>query len=497
MFNNKYQYIFAVAGMLVLSNAALAASCDFLPKEPQPDWVSAPTEVPGFYTGIGLSEQGNLKAHEQIKVAKQNALQDLASSIKVSVKDKLLVKEALRSSGGSSSSEKDVESVTETVTNQSLEQVKVDKVWLDQDKCIVWTRVKVKKELVEQAQTRAYETQKLDALNALVATAENSALPVNDRTDALKLAKLQIGDIDFSAVESALSKDAMALKLQQLDKQLKSVTRKKGKTKQLWDKVAKLEQDISGNSSPSEKEDLTNKAIDLLRQVIYTTPMEPGIAEAERAYFKIADLEKRRNNPCSVRIQYEIVVKRSPSPKWQQQAKQYLSQYACDDKQRKIFDWRVLLEGRNVDVRCAFKTNGKAEIWKRACSDVITHIKQFGANIISHKKISPKKVLQTAEKARNNSYRSPHGQVVTIFITATGDIHTRKNPRNPRGGKDYQYSGDIATYLVVNNRLEATDTFNGVGGWNPISQQMAMDVLAINVVKRWKKRTLRFIHKGS
>ena len=496
MLLGKNQHYILLCLFLALPGQGIAAKCDFLPKQERPDWVSKPVELPGFYTGVGLAEKGGLSAAEQIKVARQNALQDMAGGIKVSVKDTLLVKEALRSSGSDTTSEKNVESVTQTVTEQSLEQVQVDQTWLDQDKCIVWIRVKVERSLVEKAQAREYEKQKLAVLNDLLGRAENSGLPVGERANAVKLAKLQMNDIDFTAAESALGKDALLLKLKQLEEQLKSVAQKQDKTKEWWGKVAKLELAVDGNSSPSEKEDMANEAINLLRQIIYAAPMEPGIAEAEQAYFKIADFEHRRNNACSVRIQYEIVASRSPSAQWREQAKTKLPQYACDDKQRETFDWRVLLEGRNVEVNCAFKTNNKPQLWQRACSDIITHIKQFGANIVSGERLSAQQVLHAAAKAGANNFKSPRGQAITIFITASGDIKTRKNTGNPQG-KDYQYNGDVATYLVINDRLEAADTFNGVGGWNPVSEQMAMDVLAINVVKRWKQRTLKFIHKDA
>jgi len=62
-------------------------------------------------------------------------------------------------------------------------------------------------------------------------------------------------------------------------------------------------------------------------------------------------------------------------------------------------------------------------------------------------------------------------------------------------GEDHQFSGKVYSYLLENGKLEFRDKYSGTGGWNPVSEEMAMEVLGLNAARRWKSQYLKHIKK--
>ena len=63
-------------------------------------------------------------------------------------------------------------------------------------------------------------------------------------------------------------------------------------------------------------------------------------------------------------------------------------------------------------------------------------------------------------------------------------------------GDDHQFSGRIYSYVLHDGELEFKDKYTGTGGWNPVSEEMAVEVLGLNVAKRWKKKYLQHIRNN-
>ena len=80
---------------------------------------------------------------------------------------------------------------------------------------------------------------------------------------------------------------------------------------------------------------------------------------------------------------------------------------------------------------------------------------------------------------------------VLIFV-AKGKMKHRKNPKNPMG-EDYQFTGKVYSYLLDNGSVEFRDKYTGTGGWNPVSEEMAMEVMGLHAAKRWKSKYLKHI----
>jgi hypothetical protein len=80
-----------------------------------------------------------------------------------------------------------------------------------------------------------------------------------------------------------------------------------------------------------------------------------------------------------------------------------------------------------------------------------------------------------------------------LGVFASGKMNSRIDKESPGKNREYQFDGGMATFLVEDGKNTFSDRFQGTTGWNPISPQMVMDVLAINIVKRWRDKFSRFL----
>ena len=55
-------------------------------------------------------------------------------------------------------------------------------------------------------------------------------------------------------------------------------------------------------------------------------------------------------------------------------------------------------------------------------------------------------------------------------------------------GRDYQFKGQLTSYVLNGGAAEFNDQYSGIGGWNPVSSEMAMDVLAIQAGRRFREK---------
>jgi hypothetical protein len=72
-------------------------------------------------------------------------------------------------------------------------------------------------------------------------------------------------------------------------------------------------------------------------------------------------------------------------------------------------------------------------------------------------------------------------------MAAKGKLNTRENADNPFG-EDVRFAGEIRTVAQKKGKPHFQDRYKGAGGWNPMGEEMAMDVLALHVFKRWKAK---------
>ncbi|MBF0452403.1 MAG: LPP20 family lipoprotein [Candidatus Magnetomorum sp.] len=173
-------------------------TCNFIPSDIKPPhWVVGDNSLDGYYVGIGQAEKkhADSDSDELIKQARSNALENLAQNIQVKVKSNLnMTRIHNADSNGITFSEK-ISSDVSTHSDLTISNTHQDGLWLDQQKCIVWMRIKVKQAFVDnlfmisQAESN-YET------------ARHKELSLKDRLEKIKESIALIRSVDFPSVPS-------------------------------------------------------------------------------------------------------------------------------------------------------------------------------------------------------------------------------------------------------------------------------------------------------
>jgi hypothetical protein len=480
-----------------LMSGAHAESCDFLPIAMQPEWTFEAPAIEGFYVGVGLAEAEDLSANEQIERAKQSALSDLSSSIRVSVRSSLSLDIKQSTASGDEEVEKNVHQLTETITKTSLQDVEVDSTWLDRKRCIVWVRVKVSRDIVDEMGRREVNTAKLNQLELHYEQAKNKKSGAEERDVALKQAYVLLDEIDFKVLKDSQSKRYYQ---RLLDSLASSLSKKVGaiqEAEKLREQAESLLLKASSSSDADQRKKLTVEAIAKLKEIVATNPIgeREAVTAGEAALFKIAEVEKARNNACEAQLQYEIVRDRSKSEDWINKSTQMLDTVKCTRQDHKTRAWRKAFDGIQTSFLCVNELQDEVDDWDKPCENVASFLQSYGALSATDINMDAREVVKLAYQLDNNTSAAKEklgnkGRVL-IFV-AKGNVKHRDNPKNPMG-VDHQFTGKVYSYLLDNGTVEFRDTYTGTGGWNPVSEEMTMEVMGLNVAKRWKSKYFEHI----
>lgn len=477
----------------------IASSCDFLPVAQQPAWTFDSPAIAGYYVGVGLAEEDEDGADAQIEKAKQQAIADLASSIEVSVRSSLTVDIREIRSDGDAEVDKDIQQLTETITNTSLKDVQVDSTWLDRKRCIVWIRVKIARSMIQAKQHRELQSRKVALLDKYYDKARAKNATATAKSDALDQAYIIFNEIDFTALKGVTSKAYYQRLLDNLGKKVRKSASSKQQADALRQQAEKLLLQANQASNASARKQKTAAAIQKLKQIIAANPLGESndSTVAESAAFKIAAIEKARNNSCEAQFQYEIVRDRTQSQDWKNRAAQLAAATRCTRKNKKDRTWRASFDGIPTTYMCATDIAGVTDDWGKPCENLQGFLSGYGAVEADYPDMSAAQLVQLAyklDKSKKAASKLISNGRVLIFV-AKGKVKQRKNTKNPLGN-DHQFSGRVYTYVVNNGKLDFKDKYTGTGGWNPVSQDMAVEVLGLNVAKRWKKQYLNHIRNN-
>jgi hypothetical protein len=173
-------------------------TCSFIPSDDiPPNWVLGDNSLDGYYVGIGQAEKKHADDDPDalIKMARSNALENLAQNIQVKVKSALNMKRIHNEENNRITFSENISSDVSTHTDLTIYDIRQDGLWLDRNKCIVWMRIKVKQAFVDnlfiisQAETH-YKKSK------------QSHLSLKDRIQHIKESIALIQSVDFSSVQS-------------------------------------------------------------------------------------------------------------------------------------------------------------------------------------------------------------------------------------------------------------------------------------------------------
>ena len=466
----------ALLALTLLAPAAHAAKCPEFSGGPQPAWVTRNVAPDGFYTGVGQAQNGALSLTDQMALAKQAALRDLAGGIRVAVRSELNLRETATGTGGALQSRTEVDSQTQTRVEAELADVQADETWMDAKACVIWVRVKVAAAAVQ-----------LQKLRELFRAADDGALAVADRERALEQARALLPNVDFAAARDGLGREYYDTLAKRLALALVNARGRFELNDKDFRQAQELLQQARLTRDVAEQARLALPARELLTKVSSSAPF--GKAPdywPEQAMWELADFETQAGNPCEARRLMQDLQRRA-SGDWQAKAGARVASLSCTPAQQQLSALRRLAYGRDVSLICVYKAGTKAEHWNRACADMTSLLNESGAARVDANALAPAAAATLAETCARGCANAPGKDGLTLVFYATGALASRKNPDNPMG-KDWQFKGDVKTYVLDGAQAEFSDAYTGIGGWNPVSGEMAMDVIGIQAGRRFRER---------
>ena len=171
-----------------------AEQCDFLPPAPQPEWVAKNSSIPGYYTGVGESNARQYPKDAE-KYSRQSALANLSSNIQVNVSQHLTIQ--INEGSEAQISRRNLESLTQSITQSSIKNTQRDGLWLDRESCRLWTRVKLPVKEVEKLQYENINKLRLSEAKKLYNLANDKSRSHDVRLEYINEAIDLISQVDF------------------------------------------------------------------------------------------------------------------------------------------------------------------------------------------------------------------------------------------------------------------------------------------------------------
>ena len=486
----KLVLAFGIIAIAVSAPVLAKKKCDFLPPAAKPSWVDGAVNIDGFYAGVGLQEYEK-KSAKQLEKAQQNALANLATTIKVEVKSELSIRQQEMKTGGKTYLEENVESLVNTTASASLENVAFRDNWLDRDSCVVWVLAVVPREFVQTQREKKLQQGLLDKAINLDKKAADENATLADRVIASDTAVDMAAQVDFSLLPESEGREYYLRLFQRRQSSLNKQQNLLQDSAAVFAEVDDLTNKIAGEPNRNRKNKLKKQALEKLFRLKADYPFDDSeYAVAEKSAFRIAEMEKAENNSCGALLQYQMVIDNSYLEDWRTRADEASYDLHCSPVQLKKLSWRKQFEGQKVELACVQNINGRASVWEKPCQEIAAILKQHGAVVIRSQQ-SADELMSLLEQAGHDEIET---EQMLLLVAADGQMKTRSSTKNP-SGKDFQFEGKMSNYLVNDIGVELGDSFAGVGGWNPISANMAMDVLSLNVVKRWEKKTQAYLYQ--
>jgi tetratricopeptide (TPR) repeat protein len=148
--------------------------------------------------------------------------------------------------------------------------------------------------------------------------------------------------------------------------------------------------------------------------------------------------------------------------------------------------WLEKFFRRRIAVLAVVGLEGAVRAWPKMRNEAQNWLKQQGGNVVAM--AEPGNLEEVAQwdlhVEKTFQYMADAKLDVLLFITANGKIVKRENGE---GRQDYRFEGSVKTVVIENRNIGYSDAYSVMGGWNPINEQMCLDVLALNVLKKWKE----------
>ena len=485
--------VFALLGIL-LSPISQASQCSG--GGPKPGWVDNPeTITESHFFAAGVSEDSDAALSDRIATAKQNALKNLSEMIEVSVKNSLLLEQASRTSGGTELTDSSLLSITKTSTNASLRNVESIATWEDKDSCDLWLQVRVSKKHIEEGKREGLAKTLFKALNDHLKVIQDESLSPNNRMTAVDAALDVLPRIALKFIPKASSEKYYSSLLNRFKKALQKSLDDIEQAKTVLTESELLLNKAAGQNSEIEKSKTLSKATSQYKTLLakHSNGLPP-IFEPGDILFKLGEIEELRGSSCGARNYFQQAADSKQINDRHAIARSKVKSLACSDEDLKKTLWRQHFEGRPVTFICYFKTNTDSGSWNKACDGLNNIVRPLGAAITVRTKPLSSKQLKELKQGEVPDTLVEQDRLV-LGIVAVGKMKNRIDRDSRSKDREYQFDGSMHTFLLENGTSVFSDRFQGKTGWNPVSEEMVMDVLAINVVKRWKGKFSKFLRR--
>lgn len=480
--------------LLALVPAIGHAACDGATSQPKPAWVDTPESVTDqYYYAAGVSDKGSAPLADRLASAKQNALKNLSEIISVDVKNSLVMDQSMKRQGRVVLSESTLQSITKTSTGASLKNVETVANWVDPQSCLAWVQVRASKETVERSKREGVSRQLFASLNTQLSAAQDTSAATEARIAAVDAALDTLPRIEFSFIPEASSAAYYTQQLQGLKQSLSGVQAGAEQAKKQTADASALADKAAMQRNEADKSRDILSAIRIYRALLsqYPKGLEQQFGPGD-LYFKLGEAEEVRGNKCGAKDYYLQSVDAAQVIARQLIARKRADALACSAEDMEKSRWKLFFEGKKVELVCYYSTPPDHGHWQKTCDNVSNVILSLGAEVTIRTSALPEGFIGKLQQGEIPASLSDKKDMTMVYF-ASGKMNKRKDRDNPGGGKEYQFSGLIGAVMVESGQLVFSDRFQGTTGWNPVSSEMTMDVLALNVVKRWQDKFSKFL----
>lgn len=414
-----------------------------------PAWTSAQAaEDPAIVSAVGSATIDGDRLPEALAAARTQALKELAERIRVSVSSTVKLNDSKVSEGGKQVLRSSIESVAEATTNVTLQNVRTDQQWVDARRCQAWVRVSIARADFERARKRDVLLGLAKQVSTLLVLAEDATKPLTQREGSAAAAAALLGGNDFRDVPE-IPLAALKARLGGAEKMLAKMKQDEARLIGLAQSHVQAYAEFKSATQPVERLEAAGRALRPLRTLLAASwvPDESVIGFAAQS--RLVSLLNEAGYPCLARKAANEGQGCAPEALAQERQKEYFA-------------------GRQVSLSCSLRLGGKAEPWTKACASLGESLAKLGA--------------RTQVEAGN---AKPAAGATLIRLDAEGRIGKRQDPEDKSTG--YRFEGAVKSQVRgLDSPID--DAYQALTGWNPVSDAMATDILALSAAKRLVER---------
>jgi hypothetical protein len=435
-----------LCGAAALLCVGVAAAACKVPAEGDapPAWTQpAPAEDPAVVSAVGAAPIDGDRLPEALAAARTQALKDLAERIRVSVSSSVRLNDSKVSEGGRQVLRSSINSVAEATTNVTLQNVRADQQWVDARRCQAWVRMSVSRADFERARKRDVLLGLSKQIGAMLTLAEDATQPLLQRQSSAAAAAALLAE-DFRELPE-VPVAALRTRLGGVDKMLARLKQDEGRLLGLAQNHVQAYADFKSSTNPVERLEAAGRALRALRTLMAAAwvPDESVIGFVPQA--RLVSLLQEAGYPCLAR-------------KAANDASACAAADVAQERQKEYF------AGRTVHLSCQLRLGGKTTPWTKACASLGESLAKLGART-----------------ELDGPAVKPAAGATLIKLNADGRVGTRQDPDDKSTA--WRFEGTVSSQVRgLDSPID--DSYQALTGWNPVSDAMAVDILALSAAKR-------------